>query len=116
MDYAQGLCVQEPAGTYGTNDRGEVWTRGQATKALRDMVGRQGFVPAEYALHSGRIRGATRLGAPGLQSWAIRKEGRRKGDAFIMYVSASREDKERVSQVLEYIAMAGGIQPGQGTT
>lgn len=40
----------------------------QATKALRDLVGKQGLMPGEYALHSGRIEGVTRLVASSLQA------------------------------------------------
>ena len=51
----QQLGPGEPLATYGKEDRWEVWTREQATKALRGLVGKQGLTPSEYALHAARI-------------------------------------------------------------
>ena len=55
-----------------------------------------------HALHSGRIGGATRLlAASGLQAWAIQREGRWKGEAFMLYVRDNREDDKRSSQAFD---------------
>lgn len=72
--------------TYRTKNRWEFRTREQATKALRDFVGKQSLIPREYALHSGGMEGATKLAASGLQAWAIQREGRWKSDEVMMYV------------------------------
>ena len=111
----QQLGPGEPLATYGKEDCWEVWTREQASKALRDLAGKQGLIPGEHTLHSDRIGGATRLAALGLQAWATQREGKWMRDAFITHVRANREDWERVSQALARKAKAEGIQPGQGT-
>ena len=111
------LGVRSPLATYATyadGNRWRVWTRNQVTASLRDLVGKQGLVPGEYALHSGRTGGATRLAAGGVSTMQIQRRGRWKSDAFMMYVRATREE-DRVSRVLASNAAAGGIQPGQGT-
>ena len=108
------LDLSCPLAKYADGDRWKVWTRIQATMSLRDLVGRQEFVPGEYALHSGKFGGATRLAAGGLSRTEIRRQGRWKSDAFTMYVRATREE-DKVSKVLASNAAAGGIQPGQGT-
>jgi hypothetical protein len=104
-----------PLATYADGDRWRVWTRNQATVSLRELVGRQGLVSEEYALHSGRIGGATRLAAGGVSTLEIQRQGRWKSDAFMMYVRATREEEDKVSCVLASNAVAAGIQPGQGT-
>ena len=104
-----------PLATYADGERWRVWTRNQATVSLRDLVGKQGLVSKEYALHSGRIGGATRLAAGGVSTLEIQRQGRWKSDAFMMYVRATREEEDKVSRVLASNAVAGGIQPGQGT-
>ena len=53
-----------------------VATRTMATKALRRMVGSLGRDPVQYALHSGRIRGATQLAAQGASYIQIQRAGR----------------------------------------
>ena len=68
------LDVSCPLATYADGNRWRVWTRNQATVSLRDLVGRQGLVPGEYALHSGRIGGATRLAAGGVSIMEIQRQ------------------------------------------
>ena len=109
------LDVSYPLATYADGGNWRVWTRNQATVSLRDLVGRQGLVPGEYALHSGRIGGATRLAAGGVSVMEIQRQGRWKSDAFMTYVRATRDEEVKVSRVLASNAVAGGIQPGQGT-
>ena len=109
------LESSSPLATYADGNRWRVWTRNQATASLRDLVGKQGMVPEEYALHSGRIGGATKLAAGGVSNMEIQRQGRWKSDAFMMYVRATREEEVKVSRVLASNAVAGGIQPGQGT-
>ena len=55
----QQLGPGESLATYGKEACWEVWTREQATAALRDLVGKQGLIPGACALHHGRIGGAT---------------------------------------------------------
>lgn len=85
------------------------------TMALRDLVKRQGLVPGEYELHSGRIGGATRRAAGELRSWVIPRQGRWEIDAFMIYVRANREEDGMISRALACNAQAGRIQLGQGT-
>ena len=52
------------------------YTRTDAIAALRLMIGRSGRDPAQYALHSGRIGGATQLAAQGVPELQIQRAGR----------------------------------------
>ncbi|CAM9475534.1 unnamed protein product, partial [Sphacelaria rigidula] len=52
--------------------------------------------PSEYALHSGRIGGTTRLAAAGIPSAVIQREGRGRSEAFMEYVQANLEDSGAV--------------------
>ena len=65
--------------------------RKEATAALRAVIERQGLDPREYALHSGRIGGATRLAAMGLSTYDILRQGRWKSQAVGMYIRTNRE-------------------------
>ena len=42
---------------------------------LRDLVGRQGLVPGEYTVHSGRVGGATRHAAGGVSRVGMQRQG-----------------------------------------
>ena len=90
-----------------------LWTREEATVALRLLIARQGLQAEEYALHSGRIGGATRLAAARVSAFAIQREGRRKSDAFMEYVRANAEGVREVSSALAVNAEEDGVQPGQ---
>ena len=85
----------------------------EATAALRAVIERQGLDPREYALHSGRIGGATRLAAMGLSTYDIQRQGRWKSQAVGMYIRINKEAEARVSKALASSAMGKGIQPGQ---
>ncbi|CAM9799246.1 unnamed protein product, partial [Sphacelaria rigidula] len=65
------LGAEVPLAAFPSGKTWTVWTRSQATFALRALVQHQGLQPLEYALHSGRIGGATRLAAAGLQPAVI---------------------------------------------
>lgn len=70
----------------------KVVTRAVATKALRRIVSSLGRDPAQYALHSGRIGGATQLVAQGASDIQIERAGRWKSlVAFMVYVRAGEE-------------------------
>ena len=56
--------------------RWSMWTQAQATRALRQVVSAAGVQPAEYALHSLRIGGATHLSAGGAGPEVLKREGR----------------------------------------
>ena len=59
---------------------------------------RQGLVPGEYALHSGRNGRATRLVAGGgVKTMEIQRHGRWKSVAFMMGVSALIEEADKLS-------------------
>ena len=78
-----------PSMAYRSHGGWKVWTRGQATYCLlrglsvvaiarenRKESGKARLVPEEFALHSGRIGGATRLAAMGASSRVIQREER----------------------------------------
>ena len=62
------------------------FTRTEAVAALRLMIGSSGRDPAQYALHSGRIGGATQLAVQGVPELQIQRAGRWKSRAFMTYV------------------------------
>ena len=73
-----------------------MWKEKEAMAALRAVIERQGLDPREYALHSGRIGGATRLAAMGLSTYDIQRQGRWKSQAVGMYIRTNREAEARV--------------------
>ena len=77
-----------------------VINRREATHALRVIIGGVGRDPLQYALHSGRIGGATQLAAQGATNVQIQRAGRWKSLAFMVYVRAGGEGAEFVSQAL----------------
>lgn len=78
----------------------KVVTRSEAVAALRMMVACTGKDPAQYALHSGRIGGATQLAAQGMSDMQIQRAGRWKSRAFMVYVREAGEGEQKVSAVL----------------
>lgn len=78
----------------------KVVTRTEAVVALRMMVASVGRNPAHFALHSGRIGGATQLAAQGLSELQIQRAGRWKSRAFMAYVREAGEGAEMVSAAL----------------
>ena len=77
-----------------------VFIRAEAVEVLRLMVGSSGRDPAQYALHSGRIGGATQLTAQGASELQIQRAGRWKSRAFMTYGRAAGEGAESVSPAL----------------
>ena len=78
----------------------KVISRSEATHALRLLVSNAGKDPMQYALHSGRIGGATQLAAEGASELQIQRAGRWKSMAFMTYVRAGGEGAEFVSSAL----------------
>lgn len=122
------MTAKAPLMTFKEGGRCRVWGRDGATKRLRGGLvevgkrwGRQGrgvgagLVPTEFALHSGRIGGATRLAAMGVPEAVIQKEGRWASDSYKTYVRGNMEHPVLVSGVLEAGAGVYDRQPGQGT-
>ena len=71
-----------PLASYRQSEHVTVWTYEQALRALREVVAESGQDPAEFALHSLRIGGASRLAAGGgMSERVIQREGRWKSDA-----------------------------------
>ena len=116
-----------PLMAYRSHGGWKVWTRGQATYFLRRGLsvvatarenreggGKARLVPEEFALHSGRIGGATRLAAMGASFRVIQREGRWSSSTFMVYVRANMEDPHWVSEAL---SGEGGSKrlPVQGT-
>ena len=77
-----------------------VVSRSEATVALRDMARRVGANPADFALHSGRIGGATQLAKQGASVIQIQRAGRWKSGAFMKYVRAGDDGASYVSNAL----------------
>ena len=94
------LPGEAPLTTRLTPQGWRVFTRTEAVAALRLMVGSSGRDPAQYALHSGRIGGATQLAAQGISELQIQRAGRWKSRAFMTYVRAAGEGAESVSAAL----------------
>lgn len=91
-----------------------MWTKHQATVALRQVVALAGLPPEEYALHSLRIGGATHLAAGGASADVLRREGRWAGESsYQCYTRNVGADAEWVSEVLANASVEK--QPGQGT-
>ena len=84
--------------TYGV--RGKVITRTEVVVALRMMVASAGKNPARFALHSGRIGGATKLAAQGISELQVQRAGRWKSRAFMVYVRDAGEGAQKVSAAL----------------
>lgn len=95
--------------------RWTLWTKHQATSALRQVVALAGMPPSEYALHSLRIGGATYLAAGGASPEVLRAEGRWAGETgFRPYVRRHGKDAKWVSEVLAADSRTV-TQSGQGT-
>ena len=75
-----------------------VINRREAPHALRMIVGGVGRDPLQYALHSGRIGGATQLAAQGATNVHLQRARRWKSSAFMAYVREGGEGAELVSQ------------------
>ena len=92
-----------------------MWTKEQATVALREVVAFAGVRADEYALHSLRIQGATHLSAGGASPETLQREGRWASDAHKANVRSHGKDASRVANVMAQEEMGNGIQPGKGT-
>ena len=77
-----------------------VINRREATHPLRVIVGGVGMDLLQYALHSGRIGGATQLAAQEATNVQIQRAGRWKSLAFMVDVRAGGEGADFVSQAL----------------
>ena len=100
LDFYPELSGSAPLMQTRTANGWKVITRTVATKALRRMVSSLGRDPMQYALHSGRIGGATQLAAQGASDIQIQTAGRWKSLAFMGYAEAGGEGADFVSEVL----------------
>ena len=75
-------------------------TRTETVVALRIRATSAGKNPAHFALHSGRIGGATKLAAQGRSELQIQRAGRWKFRAFMVYVRDAGEGAQKVSATL----------------
>ena len=118
-----------PLMTFWNRTKWGGWTRGQATYyCLRSGIagvsaewsqGKRGgkgvsLIPEEFALHSGRIGGATKLAAGGANDAVIQRERRWASNAFMRYVRANMEYPIWVSEALVE-GRGWDRQPGQRT-
>ena len=100
LDMYPELDSQAPL-MQGAGEQGwKVVSRSEATRALRLLVSSLGMDPEEFALHSGRIGGATQLARMGATEIQIQRAGRWKSSAFMVYVRAGGEGAKFVSQAL----------------
>ena len=88
---------------------------GLVAASLRQVVALAGLPPAEFALHSLRIGGATHLSAAGVSPEVLQKEGRRKSGAFKSYVRANDASCAVVSEVMADKRRGGSRHSGQDT-
>ena len=112
------LCLPSsaPLVAYGSGGgRWSMWTKQQATVALRDVVALAGVRADEYALHSLRIGGATHVSAGGASPETLQRMGRWASDAYKAYVRSHGKDTSRVANLMAQEGMGDGIQPLQGT-
>ena len=100
IDTHPDLDITAPMMQSCTTSGWKVITRSEATRALRLLVSCVGREPSQYALHSGRIGGATHLVAQGASELQIQRAGRWKSLAFMVYVRAGGEGAEFVSRAL----------------
>jgi len=100
LDMHPELGSSAPLMQSAKQGRWVVVSRSEATAALRDMAERVGGNPSEFALHSGRIGGATQLAKQGASVIQIQRAGRWKSGAFMKYVRAGGEGASFVSHVL----------------
>ena len=90
-----------PLVAYGVGDgRWSMWTKQQATVALRGLVALAGVRADVYALHSLNIGGATHLSAGGASPKRLQREGRWSSDAYKAYVRSHGKDACRVANVM----------------
>ena len=73
-----------------------------AVVALRMMAASAGKNPAHFALHSGRIGGATKLAAQGMSELQIQRAGRWKSREFMVYMRDAGEGTQKVSATLTW--------------
>ena len=93
---------------------GEVLASHIDVERMKKFLGEQHKVD-QFALHSGRIEGATRLAEMRAQPWVIQREGRWASLALIGYVRSNMEDLLWVSRILVGRSGAPSRQPGQRT-
>ena len=83
---------------------------------MREVVAESGQDPAEFALHSLRIGGASCLAAgSGVSDRVIQRKGRWKSDAYKVYSRSNMEDSGLVSRKLARQESCPQREPGQGT-
>ena len=78
----------------------KVITPTEAAAALRMTAASAGKTPAQFALHSGRIGGVTKLVSQEMPELQTQQAGRRKSQAFMVYVRDAGESAQKVSEGL----------------
>ena len=86
LDVHPQLPGEAPVTVPATSRGWDFSTRTEGVAALRLMVGCNGGGPMQFALHSGRIGGATQLEAQGISELPIQHAGRWKSRDFVTYV------------------------------
>ncbi|CAM9613234.1 unnamed protein product [Scytosiphon promiscuus] len=93
LDLYLQLSRGAPLMTRQTATGWRVITREEAMIALKMMVESACMDPAQFAMHSGRIEGATQLPATGMSELQIQRAGRQKSRVFLAYVD--RQERAR---------------------
>lgn len=94
--------------------RWAMWTKHQATTALRQVVALAGLQPDEYALHSLRIGGRRTWRRGGRHRMSSAKKGDGQGESsYQSYIRDVGGHADWVSSVLQTTGVE--LQPGQGT-
>jgi len=105
MSVHMALPGSAPLCSFRQEGKGEVAVLGyrRALKALRQIVGQEGYNPMDFGLHSLRIGGATAMAAGGeISDRVVNDEGRWKGNSGSLrkYARNNPEDAGAVSKKL----------------
>ena len=116
MSCVPDLPDRAPVASYRFGSSVRVVRYGRALRAVKEVVAESGRNPDEFALHSLRMGGATKLAAGGdISERVIQREGRWRSDAHKGYTRNYTEDARRVSRKLGVASWGKERQPGEGT-
>jgi hypothetical protein len=102
LDLHPELSVESPLSTYvDEKGRKKVIHRSELTIGLRRMLTAVKVEhPEEFAIHSGRIGGATHLWEQGATVQMIQQAGRWKSEAFMKYIRNTEASAIRITNLL----------------
>ena len=116
MSCCATLPANAPLASYRRGREVKVWKYNEALRALREVVGKSGRDPKDFALHSLRIGGTSTMVAGGkISDRVAQREGRWRSDAYKTYTANNIEDSRQVSRILGDRKRGVSRQPGEGT-